>query len=253
MKNIHNPLIDFRYWVLISLASIFGTNTGDLAVRLCKLSGIFPPEGLLGLKHAGPLPILIVLFVVLWLLEKRDENKTELYFWSAILIIRTAATNIADMLAGDMHLDILLCTLVLTLCLIGLSLWWQTKRSQPIDPLFVPETDALYWCMMMTAGVLGTCLGDYLGDEYGLTLSASYLSLAMVIVVFSGYKNFLVVSPLYWFGVALARIAGTDVGDWLAKSAEKGGSGLDLPTATVISGFFFIVFTLFWKAKDKQL
>jgi len=79
------------------------------------------------------------------------------------------------------------------------------------------------------------------------------LSLAMVIVVFSGYKNFLVVSPLYWFGVALARIAGTDVGDWLAKSAEKGGSGLDLPTATVISGFFFIVFTLFWKAKDKQL
>ena len=252
MKKIHNPLIDFRYWVLISLASIFGTNTGDLAVRLCKLSGIFPPEGLMGLKHAGPLPILILLFGLLWLLEKKDDDKTELFFWSAILIIRTAATNIADMIAGDLHLDPLMCSLVLALGLSGLALWWQSIRPQPLDPLFVPQTHLLYWSMMMTAGVLGTILGDYVADEYGLAYTAGCLSLAMAILVVLGFKNFLVMTPLYWLGVALARVAGTDVGDWLAKSAEKGGSGLDLPTATVISGFAFTVLALFWKSKKNS-
>ena len=251
MKKIHNPLIDFRYWVLISLASIFGTNTGDLAVRLCKLSGIFPPEGLMGLKHAGPLPVLILLFGLLWVLEKKDDEKTELFFWSAILIIRTAATNIADMLAGDLHLDPLMCSLVLSLGLSVLALRWQSKRDQPIDPLFVPQTHVLYWSMMMMAGVLGTVLGDYVADEYGLAYSAGYLSLAMAVMVLLGFKNFLVMTPLYWLGVALARVAGTDVGDWLAKSAEKGGSGLDLPTATVISGFAFTVLALYWKSNNK--
>ena len=252
MKNLHNPLINFRYWILISLASVFGTNTGDLAVRLCKLSGIFPPEGLMGLKHAGPLPILIFLFGVLWLLEKKDDDKTELFFWSAILIIRTAATNIADIIAGDLHWDPLLCSLVMVLGLSGLAIWWQSKRAKPIDPFFVPETHLLYWSMMMTAGVLGTVLGDYVADEYGLAATAGYLSLALAILVLLGFKNFLVMTPLYWLGIALARVAGTDVGDWLAKSAEKGGSGLDLPTATVISGFAFTVLALFWKSKQKS-
>jgi uncharacterized membrane-anchored protein len=71
----------------------------------------------------------------------------------------------------------------------------------------------------------------------------------MVILVIIGYKNVLIFTPLYWFGVTLARVAGTDVGDWLAKSAERGGSGLDLPTATVISGFLFVITALFWRAR----
>jgi len=252
MNTLHNPVINFRYWVLISLASIFGTNTGDLAVRLCKLSGLLPVEGLMGLKHAGPLPFLILLFILLWRTEKRDPFKTELYFWSAILVIRTGATNVADMLAGDLHFDSLICSAVLAVILVILSIWWQNKRSKPIDPLFVPETNFVYWLMMAIAGVLGTVLGDYLADEYGLAMMASILSISMVALVLLGFKNVLVLTPLYWFGVALARVAGTDAGDWLAKSAEKGGSGLDLATATVISGFAFTLTALYWRAHQDQ-
>ncbi len=252
MNTSHNPVIDLRYWVLISLASIFGTNTGDLAVRLCKLSGLFPADGLMGLKHAGPLPILILLFVILWKAEKKDPFKTELFFWSAILVIRTAATNIADMLAGDLHFDPLMCSGVLAVLLGLLSIWWQSNRSKPIDPLFVPETNFVYWFMMAIAGILGTVLGDYLADEYGLAMMAAILSIAMFALVLLGFKNVLIFTPLYWFGVALARVAGTDVGDWLAKSAEKGGSGLDLATATVISGFVFTLTALFWRGRQSK-
>jgi len=99
---------------------------------------------------------------------------------------------------------------------------------------------------------LGTVLGDYLADEYGLAMMASILSISMVALVLLGFKNVLVLTPLYWFGVALARVAGTDAGDWLAKSAEKGGSGLDLATATVISGFAFTLTALYWRANQDQ-
>jgi uncharacterized membrane-anchored protein len=252
MQNQHNPIINFRYWVLITLASIFGTNTGDLAVRLAKMSGLFPTEGLLGMRHCGPLPVLIILFAILWIVEKRNSEKTELYFWSAIIIIRTAATNIADVMADDVNFDFLISSVVLTLGLTVLALFWQTKRVKPIDPVFVPETTNLYWTMMLIAGVLGTAVGDNLAHSYGLATTSLVLGSAMVVLVVSGYKNFLIYTPLYWFGISLARIAGTVFGDWLAKSSERGGSGLDLPTATVISGFVFVVTTLFWRTSTKE-
>jgi len=247
MQNQHNPIINLRYWILISLASIFGTNTGDLAVRFAKMSGLFPVEGMLGMRHSGPLPLLILLFVVLWFTEKKNKEKTELYFWSAIIIIRTAATNIADVMADDINFDFWISSGIIAIGLSGLAIFWQTKRIKPIDPVFVPETTNLYWTMMLFAGVLGTAVGDYVAHCYGLGPTSIVLGLAMVAVVVLGYKNILIFTPFYWFGITLARIAGTDIGDWLAKSAERGGSGLDLPTATVISGFVFVVTALFWK------
>jgi uncharacterized membrane-anchored protein len=252
MKIQHNPIINFRYWVLISLASVFGTNTGDLAVKLTRISGIFPPQGLFGIKHCGPLPILILLFVVLWILEKRDKEKTELFFWSAILIIRTAATNIADIMTDDVNFDYSSTTAMISISLTGLALYWQKQREKPINPVFVPETTNLYWLMMLLAGVLGTSVGDYVAHEYGLGPSSLVLGTAMVVLVMVGFKNFLIFTPLYWFGITFARIAGTDVGDWLAKSAERGGAGLDLSTATVISGFVFVIAALFWKSSASQ-
>jgi len=204
------------------------------------------------MRHCGPLPILILLFVVLWIIEKRDREKTELFFWSAIVIIRTAATNIADIMADDVNFDYFISTGVISTLLTFAALYWQQQRVKPIDPIFVPETSNLYWMMMLLAGVLGTSVGDYAAHEYGLAATSLALGGAMVALVIVGFKNFLIFTPLYWFGITFARIAGTDVGDWLAKSAEKGGSGLDLPTATVISGFVFVITALFWKNRTQQ-
>ena len=247
MLKQHNPLIDLRYWVLISFASVFGTNTGDLAVRLSKLSGLFPPEGLWGLRHSGPLPFLMGLFILLWWAERKNQETTELYFWSAILIIRTAATNIADMLAGDLHLDMLISASVLGAGLTVLAILWQSSRAKPVTRVFVPQTTSQYWLMMVVAGILGTIVGDWLGDNYGVQQAALWGAALMIVLVLAGYRHFLILTPLYWLGVSVARVAGTDVGDWLARSVDRGGAGLDLPTATVVSGFVFIVTALFWR------
>lgn len=253
MKIIHNPIINLRYWVLISIASIFGTNTGDFAVRIYK--SIFDPSGvgILGAKHIGPLPFLITIYLLIYLLEKKSAKQTEFYFWSSIILIRTAATNIADSLNGDLKISLSILISVFTVLLLYLAIKWQEARRKPIESNVMPDTTSSYWFTMLIAGVLGTIIGDELWHLFGLTESSFVLGLMMFGLVYFGYKTYLVYTALYWFGIVLARIAGTAVGDWLAKSSDRGGAGLTLEMATILSGSLFLITCLLWnKGKGSQ-
>ncbi len=253
MKSFHNPLIDLRYWVLISLASIFGTNTGDLAVRWYKqASDVMGLPILFGLKHLGPLPILVVLFVALYFIEKLDSKKIELYFWTAIIIIRTAATNIADSLNDDVLIPVVTTISISTILLAIGGFIWQSQRQKPIEGFFTPNSNHFYWGMMIIAGVLGTLIGDELAHAFGLQMSSLVLSVILLGIITLGYKKFLIFTGFYWFGIAFARIAGTAVGDWLAKSIVKGGAGFGLPLATLFSGLVFIAVATLWKTSKTK-
>src|SRR6202035_4202737 len=79
-KNL--PTIDARYWTAILAASMCGANTGDFASRI------------LGLGHTrGLLPFALIFGLILWA-ERRSRKATELYYWLAIIVLRTAATNL---------------------------------------------------------------------------------------------------------------------------------------------------------------
>jgi uncharacterized membrane-anchored protein len=81
------PRIGARYWTAITLASIFGTNMGDLYAHESGL-GIF--QGLV---------VLAVLAAFAFSVERFDRISHESYYWLVIIIIRTGATNIADYIA----------------------------------------------------------------------------------------------------------------------------------------------------------
>lgn len=251
MKKIHNPIIDLRYWFLIFLVSIFGTNTGDLAVRwfsnLINYFEIAPPL----LRHIGPLPFLALIFIAIWFLERSSKNQTEIYFWSAIIVIRTAATNLADSMLGDLSINFYLLATFFSSTLLYLALKWQNQRSVPTDSFFILETTAQYWVMMAFAGILGTIIGDHLADSMGLFNASLLTTLIMMALVYFGHKKVLPLTAFYWFGIVFARISGTDIGDWLAKSITKGGAGFGLPLATFISGslFFFVLYK--WRSSVK--
>lgn len=249
MQALHNPLVNLRYWVLISLVSILGTNTGDLMVRLYRQVGDTTHSGWFGLKHAGPLPLLIAAFFVVYLAERFDKHRHEIYFWTAIVIIRTAATNIADTLAGDLGISFWLLTGFFSSIVVYLALQWQRKRAQPVAPEFVPETNNIYWFTMLVAGVLGTIVGDELWHFFGLANSAGGVSILMGLLIYFGYRSFLGNTAAYWLGIVAARIAGTAVGDWLAKSTAAGGSGLSLESATLASVFIFALVAVCWRVR----
>jgi uncharacterized membrane-anchored protein len=251
MKHHHNPLINLRYWVLINLISIFGTNTGDLMVRFFRQAFADQPWAA-GLKHLGPFPFLLILFLVVYFHEQFSKRPQELHFWILILIIRTAATNVADALTDELSLSLSAVVMLLGIPFAAYALYWQRQRLKPVSLPFLAQTSWGYWGAMMAAGVMGTALGDALWQMLGLGPAALILTLISVMLVATGYRSYLALSACYWLGVLWARIAGTATGDWLAKSAAKGGAGLTLDYATLASGILFVVVALAWKSSRNR-
>jgi len=96
------PTVGARYWTAISLASIFGCNLGDfvsLYLHWEHWLGLFP---------------LAVIFATLVAGERHSVRTTEAWYWTVVIALRTAATNIADLAthtfawplpAGHLRLD----------------------------------------------------------------------------------------------------------------------------------------------------
>src|SRR3981189_703572 len=84
MRTRNLPTIDAGYWAAIVAASICGTNTGDLAA------------GPLGLGLVlGIVPVGVIFLAIIWA-EKMLDWTTVAFYWLAIIVLRTMATNIAD-------------------------------------------------------------------------------------------------------------------------------------------------------------
>ena len=81
MQPIHLPTLGSRYWTALCLASIFGANMGDF----------FAHD--LGLGHVDGLPFLAMAFAIVIAGERFDQAVHQAYYWAAIIIVRTAATN----------------------------------------------------------------------------------------------------------------------------------------------------------------
>src|SRR5262249_60261330 len=93
MHGRHLPVRGPRFWTALCLASIFGANMGDF----------FAHD--VGLGHIKGVPFLAVAFALVLIAERLDRAAHEAWYWIAIVIVRTAATNLADFMCGDMKLS----------------------------------------------------------------------------------------------------------------------------------------------------
>ena len=82
------PTTGPRYWVSITIASICGANMGDFIPDVLKLGDL---SGLL---------MLAMMFAIIVLGNRWSKHGHEALYWLAILVIRAAATNLADLAIG---------------------------------------------------------------------------------------------------------------------------------------------------------
>jgi uncharacterized membrane-anchored protein len=239
MQSRHTPRVDVRYWTAITLASVFGTNLGDL----------YAHES--GLGIVAGLAVLALLAAVVFVVERLETRRHEAYYWLVIILIRTGATNIADYLAFRVHIPALLLTLglVALLCLFG----WGTHRASGADgrsSQALPKTDRDYWLAMLTAGVFGTVVGDICSHAVGEGVASLILAALLFVVLLAGRGRAAQVIPLYWTTVAVARTAGTAMGDWLAENKLL---PIGLPLSTLITGIAFVAVLVLWRSKAKEV
>src|SRR4051812_30688348 len=205
MRTQNLPTIDGGYWAAIVAASICGTITGDLAA------------GPLGLGHVrGILPLTLVFLAIIWA-EKLLDWTTVAFYWLAIIVLRTMATNIADFATHDMKLAY---PVFVGLCIVfmGVMIWADRFRTTATTAQQVagstarlPVTDWNYWVVMLAAGVLGTALGDWLADAGLGVYWASLIGAPFFVAALWAAYRFGLSKYWYWIAIATCRTWGTDI------------------------------------------
>ena len=225
MKGL--PRIDTRYWLALCAASIFGTNTGDFVA------------GYLHIGHLAGLPWLLAAFVAIVLLERASHVKTPLWFWAAIITMRTAATNVGDAF-HDLHIGFAI-SVPLSLALFVLAAWSYARVTPPRAPGDeTVKVNAAYWVAMMLAGVLGTVGGDVAAFRWGLTAPGAAVVFFVLVAIAIAYfkrRDVLLLAAAYWTVVGLVRTAGTAGGDAIAHA-------IGLAPSTVVTGVGFLALAL---------
>jgi uncharacterized membrane-anchored protein len=244
MHRRNLPAIDAGYWAAIVAASICGTNTGDLAA------------GPLGLGHVrGILPLAAVFLAIAWA-EKLLDWTTIAYYWLAIIVLRTMATNIADFATHDLKLSYPVFVLLL-IGFMAAMIWADGFRAdaKPQRPgasaSTLPDADWSYWIVMLAAGVLGTALGDWLADDGPGVYWASLIGMPLFAgAVWAAYQ-FGLTKPWYWIAIAACRTWGTDIGDMLVALFRSAASRpVALWVSTAISAALLAGVIYFWTRRE---
>ncbi len=246
MRYENVPIIGARYWTAISLASVFGCNLGDfvsLYLHWGHWRGLFP---------------LAVVFAVLIGGERRFGFASEMWYWAVVIVLRTAATNLADLATHTWE-------------------WpypWVIASLETLQVLFIlpalprlaatghdrdgrPATDGWYWLSLLTAGTLGTAIGDCVAEEFNLGTGWGTLLLTAIfaVVLAAGRRSRWSTKASYWLAIIAVRSAGTTAGDWLAFREGPGltnGLHLGLPISTACTGALFLGTLLLWRARPRD-
>jgi uncharacterized membrane-anchored protein len=243
MRAQNLPTINARYWCAIAVASMAGANTGDFAARYLHLG-----------HTGGLLPLALVFVAIVWA-ETRSRRATEAYYWLAIIVLRTGATNLADLATHDLHLGYPLTLAALAALIIAILLfvcWRDGAAPASADGRKLPATDSAYWLAMLTAGTLGTAGGDFTADELGLGVGyGSLVLLAVFLIVLFGAIRIGKMSLFwYWAAIVAARTAGTTMGDFLPS---RRGLDLGLPLSTAITLATLAAIVIIWRDRSGAL
>jgi uncharacterized membrane-anchored protein len=238
MQQYHVPLLGLRYWIALCLASVFGANMGDFFAHN------------MGLGHVAGLPFLAIALAIVLILERLDRSVHEAFYWLAIVVIRTAATNLADFFSADLRLPRpwVMASLAVLLALSVAAAWqlsWRNAANKTDAQSNLLRADFGYWLAMLIAGTLGTVMGDFFSHDLHLGNAVASIVLSALLAPFLvlGARRLLWSLPLYWTTIVMVRAAGTTVGDLLAAR-----NALGLALSTAVTGLLFIGFLILWRS-----
>ena len=240
MRNTNVPDVGARYWFAITLASVLGCNVGDCLSFYADWNhwiGLAPAAILFGLLLGG---------------ERRSARTIQVWYWAVVIVLRAAATNLADLATHTFHWSY--SWVIAGLAVMQAFVIWPV----PSRPLLAgkiqtgrPITTGWYWLSLLTAGTLGTAIGDCSADSLHLGTGYATLVLGAVfaVVLALGRRSRWTTKIAFWSAIVAVRAAGTTAGDWLAFRDDPGfrnGLQLGLPLSTALMSVIFIGTLILW-------
>lgn len=185
IQLVSRVYIPSLYWLVILSTSTAGTTISDYMDRTLEL-GYAKGSAVLMLALCGVLAAWRLTTRTLSIANIRDR-RSEVFYWSAILISNTLGTALGDFLADDSGLGffggaLLIATLIATIAI----LYYTTRLSHT----------ALFWCAFILTRPLGATVGDLLtksgekgGFDFGTIGSSAVLFVVLAICVFYSSGN----------------------------------------------------------------
>jgi uncharacterized membrane-anchored protein len=211
------PEVTLIFWIIKILATTLGETGGD-TVSMSMHLGYLVGTG-----------IFAAIFLVAVVAQIKAEKFHPFLYWATIIATTTVGTTLADF--ADRSLGIGYAggaTLLFTLLLISLAVWYKTLGSVSVNTVSSPKEEMFYWVTIMFSQTLGTALGDWTADTAGLGYEGGALVFSLLLgAVVIAYKwTRLSRTVLFWTAFILTRPLGAVVGDFLDKPLSAGGLAL---------------------------
>lgn len=222
-----------RFWIAMLAASALGTNMGDLWTGHLDMSGL------------TAFTALVVFYVAAIWVDRAFGRLTKIAYWIAIIVLRAAATNVADLRTEQFSVGSV--PAAAGLAVVALLAGTRTRPLTTTGTRASPAIDGWYWTTMFVAGVFGTVAGDLVSHSMGVVASAVILTIILAVVISVRERIFAGSMMSYWVAVLAERAAGTPIGDGLAS---RHGAALGLQLATCCSAMLLAA-ALIWRARRR--
>lgn len=232
----NTPTVGPRYWAAMGLASIAGANMGDI------VSDEF------NLAHLQGLPWLALLFALILLGNRSSRWGGEIWYWLAIVTVRTAATNLADAAIADAGWGYATAAGGLAVVLAVIVLARGALRPGVAQGRAL-RVDAFYWLAMLVAGTLGTVIADGVAHIFqpptvGVPVAALLATLAVALALGLSWRGGAAIR--YWLAIVAVRDWGTNTGDIL-------GYLLSRPASLLLSLLLLVTLLTLWRRPDETV
>src|SRR5258707_15091229 len=114
----------------------------------------------------------------------------------------------------------------------------------------VPEVTLYFWVIKVLCTTVGETASDYLSDNVGLGLTnTTYITAALLIAVLAfQFRARRYVAGIYWTGIVLISVVGTQITDNLTDNA-----GISLVTTTIVFTIALAAVFAAWFARERTL
>jgi uncharacterized membrane-anchored protein len=159
---------------------------------------------------------------------------------------------LADLGIHRTHLDYITVSACLAALLVAIL---ALRRASSLAPMTcgVPRTDGPYWLAMLTAGTLGTVLGDGMGHmihpiTVGVPISAIIATAAVALILTQKTRLDMASAGAagYWATIVAIRTWGTNFGDIAAFF-------LSLPVSMMLSGLLLAGMLIVWREPSNPI
>lgn len=221
------PAVTWDFWVIKLLAVTMGETAADfLAVNL-------------GLGLSATSILMTVVLVLALALQFAQHRYVPWAYWLAVVLISVVGTLVTDNLVDNLGIRLWTTVWVFTLVLAAVFVvWWLVERTLSIHRVTNFRREAFYWMAILFTFALGTAVGDWLSEAYGLGYAATGVLFGMIIASLAlGYAA-LGLDPIlgFWLVYIFTRPLGASIGDYLSQPTEYGGQGL----GTILTSALFL-------------